>query len=303
MARKTSLVIITGPTCSGKTKLALALGKQYPIEVISADSMQVYKYMDIATAKPTLKEQDIVPHHLIDVIEPDKEFNAGMFAEMAQQKIEEIRSRKKIPIVVGGTGLYIKALIYGLCPAPPRSEQLRSTFKKIIEEKGISYMHHMLEKLDPDAAAGITQKDRTRIVRALEIIFLTGKKPSSIQKSHGFESPQINAKIFCLLPERSLLYSRIDKRVNEMIEAGLIEETKRLLDMGYNSELRSMQTLAYKHVVDHLTSSLSIEETIRLIQRDTRRYAKRQITWIKAQENIKFFDDIENAKLAIEKCL
>lgn len=303
MDRETPLIIITGPTCSGKTSLALKLAETHPIEVISADSMQVYRYMDIATAKPTLKERSVVAHHIIDVINPDQEFNAGMFVTMAREKIEDIRARSKIPLVVGGTGLYIKALVYGLCAAPSRAERYRSILHGLIHKKGLSYLYEALLKMDPDAARKISPKDEPRIIRALEIIFLTGKRLSNIQKVHGFSTPLLDVRIACLLPDRDILYARINSRVIKMIDAGLIDETKNLLAMGYHPGLRSMKSLAYKHVAGFLSSKVSMEEAIRLIQRDTRRYAKRQITWFKGEHNINFFDESSKAISVIDKWL
>ncbi len=303
MARETPLIIITGPTCSGKTSLALRLADNHPIEVISADSMQVYRYMNIATAKPTIKESSILTHHLIDVINPDEEFNAGMFVKMAGEKIEDIRARSKIPMIVGGTGLYIKALVYGLCEAPPGVERYRHIFHTLIDKKGLSHLYKALLKMDPDTAEKITPKDEPRIIRAMEILFLTGKRPSTIQKAHGFSTPLHGLRIACLLPDRDELYARINSRVIKMMEAGLIGETGDLIAMGYHSGLRSMKSLAYKHVAEFLSSRISMEEAIRLIQRDTRRYAKRQITWFKGQDDIHFFDGPNKAYSAINKWL
>jgi tRNA dimethylallyltransferase len=295
MDRQTPLIVITGPTCSGKTRLAFMLSRKQDIEVVSADSMQIYHYMDIATAKPTNEERTALPHHLIDVVNPDEPFNAGMFVRMAQEKIAEIRVRKKVPIVVGGTGLYIKALIYGLAPAPPRSEKLRSTLRSLIKRRGIIYLEFMLKRMDPDMASLIRKNDALRIIRALEIIFETGQKPISLFKAHGFHNPLYQAKIACIMPSRDLLYQDIDQRVMGMIQRGLLDETRKLLDMGYSPELQSMQTLAYRHVIMHLKGEISLDEAVRLIRRDTRRFAKRQITWMKARPDHTLFDSIEEA--------
>jgi tRNA dimethylallyltransferase len=293
--RQTPLIVITGPTCSGKTRLALMLSRKQDIEVVSADSMQIYHYMDIATAKPTNEERTALPHHLIDVVNPDEPFNAGVFVRMAQEKIAEIRGRQKIPIVVGGTGLYIKALIYGLAPAPARSEKLRSTLRSLINRRGIVYLEFMLKRLDPDMASLIMKNDVLRIIRALEIIFETGQKPISLFMAHGFRNPQYQAKIACIMPSRDLLYQEIDQRVMGMIERGLLDETRKLLDMGYSPELQSMQTLAYRYVIMHLSGEVGLDEAIRLIRRDTKRFAKRQITWMKARPDHIFFNSVDGA--------
>ncbi len=230
MAGQEGLIVITGPTCSGKTGSALRLVRHYPIEVISADSMQVYRYMDIATAK-----------------------------------------------------LYIKALLYGLAPAPARSERIRSVLRSLVRERGIGYLERMLFRLDPEAAALIRKNDIVRMVRSLEIILLTGQKASAIFSVHGFRRRRYDARIACILPDRERLFADIDDRTERMMESGLLDETQRLLDMGYGPDLRSMQTLAYKHVIRHFRSECGLDECVRLIKRDTRRFAKRQITWMKAQ--------------------
>ncbi len=295
MDRQTPLIIITGPTCSGKTDLAFALAQNHAMEIISADSMQVYRHMDIATAKPNEEERAFLPHHLIDIVNPDEQFQAGMFVQMARRKIQEVRLRKKLPVVVGGTGLYIKALIYGLAPAPGRSDAVRTALKKLIERKGIGYLETMLHKMDPMTSSRIRKNDALRIIRSLEILFLTGKRPSSIYRSHGFEKPVNAAHIACIMPDRQLLYRNIDNRVIRMVEKGLVEETVRLLSSGYGPELTSMQTLAYKHIIHHLDGVLSLKEAVSLVQRDTRHFAKRQITWMNNRPDHSFFPSTEKA--------
>lgn len=282
MDRKTPLIVITGPTCSGKTGVALRLSDNHPIEVVSADSMQVYRHMDIATAKPSRAERARLPHHLIDVVDPDEEFNAGMFSAQASKIIAEVRSRGKIPVIVGGTGLYIKALVYGLSPAPPGSAGLRSVLRSMADKSGNRHLWTMLDRLDPDTAKITNENDRVRIIRALEIAFVTGKRPSAIHQGHGFSKPLYEARLVCILPERDRLYGDIDSRVVRMIDAGLVGETEKLLAMGYEPGLRSMQTLAYRHVIEFLASRISLDCAISLIQRDTRHYAKRQMTWMRS---------------------
>jgi tRNA dimethylallyltransferase len=265
------------------------------MEVISADSMQVYRYMDIATAKPSEEELSSLPHHLIDVVNPDEQFQAGMFVKMAQDKISEIRCRGKIPVVVGGTGLYIKALIYGLAPAPGRSEKIRQALKKLMDKRGIGYLESILMRLDPASSSQIKKNDATRVIRSLEIAFQTGQRPSSINSLHGFQHPRYEAKIACMMPDRGLLYQKIDARVLKMVEYGLLDETKKLLDMGYDPELHSMRTLAYKHIVTHLKEKTTLGEAVWLIQRDTRRFAKRQVTWIKSMTDHTIFKSMGEA--------
>ncbi|MBN2297605.1 MAG: tRNA (adenosine(37)-N6)-dimethylallyltransferase MiaA [Deltaproteobacteria bacterium] len=299
MDQKTPLIVITGPTGSGKTAIALDLAGLYPIEVISADSMQIYRYMDIATAKPSKKERSFLPHHLIDIVNPDEDFNAGMFAALAGQKISELLSKGRIPIVIGGTGLYIKSLVYGLIPAPAKSEKLRSYFRRLSKKKGIWLLWHFLARLDPVSAEKIAPNDSSRILRYLEIIFLSGVRPSSLHGRHGFSMPAYNVQTVCIMPERKKLYHSIDSRVYAMMDQGLVEETKGLLERGYTPALRSMQTLAYKHVIGYLNSDLSLDEAVSLIQRDTRHYAKRQITWIRSHNDQGCYYNAEEGRQVI----
>ncbi|HVN71455.1 MAG TPA: tRNA (adenosine(37)-N6)-dimethylallyltransferase MiaA [Desulfomonilia bacterium] len=303
MARPEGLIVITGPTASGKTRLVFELSRNHDIEVISADSMQVYRHMDIATAKPYPEQLASLPHHLIDVVDPDEEFHAAMFTALAQEKIREVKARGKIPVVAGGTGLYIKALIYGLAPAPARAEHVRKALRSIIARRGMAYLESMLQRLDPDAASVIRKNDAVRIIRSLEIIFLTGYKTSSVHAGHGFHKPFYHTKIASIMPERDLLFRNIDERTMKMVEHGLLDETRRLLDMGYGPGLRSMQALAYKHVISHLNSEKTLDEAVRLIQRDTRRYAKRQITWMKGRADHVFFDSVEKALESVSSWL
>jgi len=301
--KKTPLIIVTGPTGSGKTALALELAHSYPIEVISADSMQIYRHMDIATAKPSRKEQSALPHHLIDIINPDEEFNAGMFSALAGQKVSELHENIRIPVVVGGTGLYIKSLVYGLIQAPPKSEKLRGYFRTLKRKKGPGHVWSVLERLDPASAEKISPNDSVRILRYLEIIFFTGVRPSSLHKRHGFAEPAYHVQTVCIMPDRQKLYGSIDKRVHAMIDQGLVEETQGLLERGYSPALRSMQTLAYRHITGYLDSQLSLDQAVSLIQRDTRHYAKRQITWIRSHHDQERYHTFEECRSIMPRLL
>lgn len=303
MDRPAPLIIITGPTGCGKTGLAFALAHDHPLEVISADSMQIYRSMDVATAKPTHLERKRLPHHLVDIRNPDEAFDAGSFATLAREAIDFIRSRGNIPLVVGGTGLYIKALLYGLCQAPARSEALRLTLRDIAESKGTQRLWKYLARLDPPTADKISPKDVARIIRYLEIIFLSGRAPSALHARHGFSRPCLDARIFCLAPNREVLYASIDSRVVSMFENGLVKETERLIKMGYSRDLAPMKALAYKHVVAYLDSEISLDTATLLIQRDTRHYAKRQLTWNRGHYDQSCFYEKDSAQEEIDRIL
>ncbi|MEA2101959.1 MAG: tRNA (adenosine(37)-N6)-dimethylallyltransferase MiaA [Thermodesulfobacteriota bacterium] len=281
MGRPTPLIILTGPTCSGKTALLMEQSLSFPLEVVSADSMQIYRHMDIATAKPSPNEQRALPHHLVDIIDPAEEYDAGVFMAQADKAIANISSRSGMPVVAGGTGLYIDALVNGLSPAPRRSNRIRHTLERIIDNHGTLYLYHMIKVLDPQSAKGIAPQDASRIIRLMEVILISGKRPSRLIQEDKPSRPRYAAEVICIMPDREDLYRSIDKRVLEMMDKGLIEETQGLLDMGYSPEIRPMKALAYRHILAYLSNECTLEKAVEYIQRDTRRYAKRQITWIK----------------------
>jgi tRNA dimethylallyltransferase len=297
------LIILTGPTASGKTGIILKLAEKYPIEIISADSMQIYRGMDIATAKPTPEEQKILPHHLIDIMNPDEEYNAGAFRKDALRIAGEVRSQGHIPIVAGGTGLYIKALLFGLSEGPTRSEEIRENLRNFISAHGSPMAWDILSRHDPDIAKKISPTDASRIIRYLEMILLTGNKPSEMHEGHGFRELKIDARVFCISMDRDVLYERINKRVLDMVEAGLVNETRKLLDMGYSPDLKSMQALGYKYLIAHIRNGMGLDEAISLVQRDTRHYAKRQMTWNRGHYSEDRFFKPEDALTGIEKLL
>lgn len=279
---KPKLIIIAGPTASGKTALAVEMAHEFNGEIINADSMQVYRYMDIGTAKPNIRERRGIIHHLIDVVNPDDDFNAARYRELAVPVIKEIVDRKKTCLVVGGTGLYIKTLLGGLMDCPGKDPGIREDLANECKEKGAPFLHERLRQLDPESAARIHPNDRTRVIRALEIISVTKRPHSSILMEHGFsENPFLTLKI-CLDTDREKLYERINNRSRHMIEAGLVDETEGLIKRGYSPELRSMSSLGYRHAVSFLRKEWNREETISNLKRDTRRYAKRQLTWFRA---------------------
>jgi tRNA dimethylallyltransferase len=280
------IIIICGPTALGKTSTAINLSRTFNGEIIGADSMQIYRYMDIGTAKPTTDEQSRVAHHMIDLIDPDEHFHARQFAEMADEKIMKLYARNVTPFVVGGTGLYIKALVNGLFTAGRTDIRVRERLQEQARIYGSDFLHQRLSRHDPDTAARIHPNDSYRIVRALEVYALTGTTITEFQREHGFKDNRFRALKIGLNINREVLYDRINHRVDAMIEAGFLNEVKGLLDMGYSDDLKSMQSIGYRHLVDFIKGRCSWDEAIRTLKRDTRRYAKRQLTWFKADPEI-----------------
>jgi tRNA dimethylallyltransferase len=300
------LIIIVGPTCAGKTELALKIAQAWGWEIISADSMQVYRYMDIGTAKPGKEDRARVSHHLIDVVAPDEQFNAAMYADLARKIIETAgEQRVKTFLVVGGAGLYIKALLGGIFDGPPADEGVREYFREQLRRFGKSYLYGMLKENDAKAASAIDPRHTSRIIRALEVWELSGKSIVDQQQEHRFgDRPYDYIKIGLKTP-RNMLWEKIEKRTEGMIGQGLVEEVKWLLKHGYHEGLKSMQSLGYRHVVQHLQGSLSIEEAVSMINRDIRQYAKRQMTWFGADKTINWFrpEETEEIESKIEDFL
>ena len=286
---KPKIIVICGPTGVGKTTVATELCLDFKGEIISADSVQVYRCMDIGTAKPTPAEQAMAPHHMIDIINPDESFDAARFSKMANSKITLLKGSGRLPFIVGGTGLYIKALIHGLSRARPADTNLLLRLKEEAAEFGSEGLHRRLAECDPAAAKKIHVNDSFRIIRALEIFEATGTPMSCFHKEHRFSEKNFQALKICLRLDRERLYERIDGRVDQMIDEGLLDEVRGLLDKGYSADLKSMQSIGYRHMVDHLLSGVLWEETCQTLKRDTRRYAKRQLTWFKADPEIKWF--------------
>ncbi|MFO7970121.1 MAG: tRNA (adenosine(37)-N6)-dimethylallyltransferase MiaA [Desulfobacterales bacterium] len=283
---KPKIIIICGPTALGKTSMAIKVAEIFNGEIIGADSMQIYRYMDIGTAKPTADEQSHVAHHMIDLIDPDEHFDARQFAEMAYEKIIRLYARGITPFVVGGTGLYIKALVHGLFKSGPSDIQVRDRLQEQARIYGVDFLHQKLRRYDPDTAERIHPNDSYRIIRALEVYELTGKSITEFQQDHGFKENRFNALKIGLHIKRELLYDRIDHRVDAMIDSGFFDEVNRLLGMGYSDDLKSMQSIGYRHLIDFIKGRCSWDETLRTLKRDTRRYAKRQLTWFKAEPEI-----------------
>jgi tRNA dimethylallyltransferase len=283
---KPKIIIICGPTGIGKTATAIELAKAFKGEIIGADSMQIYRYMDIGTAKPSADEQRQVRHHLVDIIDPDEHFDAVQYARLAREKVTRLLDRNIIPFVVGGTGLYIKSLLHGMFQSEPIDSAVRDRLTKEAGERGSELLYQRLKKCDPSAAQRLHPNDTYRIIRALEIYEVTGKSISEYHNTHGFSEQPFDAYKIGLNMDRALLHERINQRVDMMIAAGFVDEVKKLLSTGYTPDLKSMQSIGYRHVVDYLQGRLTREECVRTLKRDHRRYAKRQLTWFGADDQI-----------------
>jgi len=283
---KPKIIIICGPTGIGKTAVAVDLAQHFSGQIIGADSMQIYKYMDIGTAKPTAEEQNRVAHHMIDIAEPDETFDAARYAGLARAKIFALNQQNITPFVVGGTGLYIKALLYGLFNAAVSDPDVRRRLKEEAAVHGSEYLHARLGRLDPESARRLHTHDTYRILRALEVVETTGKPISRHHQEHGFlEQPFRSLKIG-LNMDRTDLYEGINARVDAMVSAGFVDEVRNLLARGYAGDLKSMQSIGYRHMIDYIEDRLSWEECTRTLKRDHRRYAKRQLTWFGADPEI-----------------
>lgn len=288
---KENLFIIVGPTGIGKTKISIELAKALNGEIISADSMQIYKYMDIGTAKVTKEEMEGIPHHLINIINPDEDFTVSNYKENAKKIISEINSAGKLPIVVGGTGLYINSLIYDLNFTKVVSDDnLRIQLEKIADKYGNDFLHKKLEAVDEKSAEKIHKNDIKRIIRAIEIYKITGKPMSVHNKNFRKPNNEYNLTMIGLNMDRKKLYEKINNRVNSMIDKGLLEEVKALLDMGYSKDLVSMEGIGYKEIIMYLEGHISLERAIEIIQQASRNYAKRQLTWFRRNETINWIN-------------
>lgn len=284
---KKPLIIITGPTAVGKTDLSLDLARAVQGEIISADSMQVYKHMDIGSAKIMPEEMQGIPHHLIDVIEPEEEFHVVKFQEMAKEAMEGIYARGHIPVITGGTGFYIQALVRDIdFTETGGDEAYRQELEELAKTQGAEVLHEMLAKVDPVSAVEIHANNVKRVIRALEYYHFTGEPISVHNAAQRQKASPYQFVCFVLNRDRAELYRRIDRRVDIMLEQGLLEEVKKLADMGYTKDMVSMQGLGYKELLAYLDGELSYEEAVYILKRDTRHFAKRQLTWFKREADV-----------------
>ena len=284
---KRPLVILTGPTAVGKTAASIGLAKAIGGEIISADSMQVYKEMDIGSAKIRPEEMDGVPHHLVDVLDPSEDFNVVLFQQMAKEAMEGIYQRGHIPIVVGGTGFYIQALLYDIDFTENNADTAyREELEVLAKTQGAEYLHEMLEKVDPESAEQIHFHNIKRVIRALEYYHQTGQKMSRHNEEERQKESPYEFVYFVLNAPREQLYQRIDRRVDQMMSEGLVEEVKRLKEMGCTKEMVSMQGLGYKEILAYLDGEYALDEAVYTIKRDTRHFAKRQLTWFRRERQV-----------------
>jgi tRNA dimethylallyltransferase len=293
-----NVIVILGPTASGKTKLSIELAKDIRGEIVSADSMQIYKYMDIGTAKPDEEEKQGIKHYLIDEVTPDSEFSVARFQQLAKNYIDDIIDRSKVPIVSGGTGLYIDSLIYNIEFGDTICDwELREKLKNEALEKGNEYLHNKLKEIDPEAAEKIHMNNVKRVIRAIEVYTYTKKTISMHQKESRRNPPKYNFTIFGLRMDREKLYERINQRVDLMMEKGLVQEVKKLVEMGYDNSTIAMQGIGYKEILSYLKGEITLDEAIYVLKRDTRHYAKRQLTWFNRMEDVTWIDIDQNSNL------
>ena len=286
-----NLIVLTGPTAVGKTELSIELAKKVNGEIISADSIQVYKGFDVGSAKITKEEMQGICHHLIDVLEPTESFNIALFKDMAKAAVKDIQSRGKLPIITGGTGFYIQSLIYDIDFTENEDDGYRATLEELLQEKGPMYIHNMLRDIDPKSADSIHYNNSKRVIRALEYYHQTGEQISTHNERESSKTSPYNFAYFVLNCPRDILYERIDKRVDIMVNQGLVEEVRALVnDFNLTSDMVSMQGLGYKEILQYLKGEITLDEAIYIIKRDTRHFAKRQLTWFKREKDVIWVD-------------
>ncbi len=280
------LIVLVGPTAVGKSRLAIPLARALGTEILTADSRQVYRGMDIGTDKPGLAERQGIPHRLIDLVEPDQPFNVGLYRRYALAEIDRLHRDGRVPLVVGGTGLYVRALLRGLWSGPSADWSYRARLEEEAAHRGPDYLHRELVRVDPESAGRLHPRDKTKIIRALEVYHLLGRPLSEAHRRHAFSEMTFSACVIGLTRERSELYRRIEARVEEELAKGLVDETRHLLGKGYGRALGSMKGLGYRQIAGCLAGDHDYDEAVRRLKRDTRRYAKRQLTWFRQEPGI-----------------
>ncbi len=290
-------MVIGAPTATGKTSLAIELAEIFGGHIVNADSMQVYRYMDIGTAKPSPEERRRVTHHLLDVVNPDEEYNAALYAEQARTVISGLAREGRPVFVAGGTGLYIRALLHGIIETPPVDENIRNYYKGLRDRHGREYLHGLLKTRDPLAAARINPNDSVRVIRAMEVLDQSGRSIVDLQQDHAFADCPYDACRVGIRVDRETLKSRIAARTERMVEDGLLEEVHGLLERGYGENLKAMQSLGYRQVVEFIRGRHSWDRAVELINRETWLYSKRQMTWFSADKTIQWFDPDESGNV------
>ena len=282
------VVVMVGPTAVGKSRVAVDVAKAFETEVLTADSRQVYRGMDVGTDKPVPEECQGVPHRLIDLVNPDESFNAGLYRRQALDEIERLYRDCRLPLVVGGTGLYVRTLLKGLCDAPPADPIVRAALRQEAKDQGHDRLYARLVAVDPVAAARLHPRDESKVIRALEVYQLSGRRMSEFQQEHGFAERPFSALIIGLNRDRDALYRRIEERIDWQLAHGLIEETKQFLAQGYQRDSAAMKGLGYRQVAEHLAGEYDVAEMVRRFKRDTRHFSKRQMTWFRKEPGIQW---------------
>ena len=282
------VVVILGPTAVGKSRVAVEVAKAFETEVLTADSRQVYRGMDIGTDKPAQEERQAVPHRLIDLVNPDEPFNAGLYRGQAVDEIDRLYRDHRLPLVVGGTGLYVRTLLKGLCDAPPADPMLRVALRQEAKEQGLDRLYARLIGVDPMAAARLHPRDESKVIRALEVYQLSGRRMSEFQQAHAFAERPFCSLIIGLNRDRDALYRRIEERIDWQLAHGLIEETTHLLSLGYQRDSSAMKGLGYRQVAEHLAGEYDVVEMVRRFKRDTRHFSKRQMTWFRKEPGVQW---------------
>jgi len=291
------VLVIVGPTASGKSALALEIARRIPSEIISADSRQVYKFLTIGTAKPSGEELTRVKHHFVDALMPDQHFNAGEFGTLARETAAQVLERRKLPVIVGGTGLYVRSLLDGLFSGPGREEDIREKLESRLESEGAAVLLEELRDVDPEAAKRMLPSNQRRIIRALEVYYTTGK-PISVHHEEQKAREYFDSIMVALEWKREALYHRINSRVDAMLAAGFLDEVKQIVSLGYDDRYKSLQTVGYKEAIAFLRSEISYDRMVELMKQNTRRFAKRQLTWFRRDRRIRWFPIAEEREIS-----